>query len=119
MKITIDAYDMKAAFERCNRDYYSIEGCEALLDYYNVIDENMELDAIAICCECSEFGENCALSFDDLIGDYDYLAIESMNNPYEWENLTEDEKTTMIIEELEDCTTVLYASNGNYIVFTF
>ena len=48
MKFTIDAAMAKRIFEQYSRDYYSIEGIESILDYYNEIDENMEFDAIAI-----------------------------------------------------------------------
>lgn len=49
MKITIDVSTMQNRFAACGRDYYSWEGYEALLAYYNDIDPNMELDAVAIC----------------------------------------------------------------------
>ena len=54
MKITVDTYDMKRKFEAYGRDYYTIKGLETILDFYNEIDENIEFDVIAICCECSE-----------------------------------------------------------------
>lgn len=47
MKITIDVSTMQNRFAACGRDYYSWEGYEALLAYYNDIDPNMELDAVA------------------------------------------------------------------------
>lgn len=43
-----------------NRDYYTFEGLESLLNYYNEIDENMEFDCIAICCDCTEYGKGAA-----------------------------------------------------------
>lgn len=56
MKITIDVSTMQNRFAACGRDYYSLEGYEALLAYYNDIDPNMELDAVAICGDCTEYG---------------------------------------------------------------
>lgn len=58
MKITIDVSTMQNRFAACGRDYYSWEGYEALLAYYNDIDPNMELDAVAICGDCTEYGED-------------------------------------------------------------
>lgn len=117
MKITIDAPMAKGLFERYDRDYYSLEGLESIIDYYDEIDENMELDVIAICCDCSEYGESCALSFSDLIADYEHLVIEDYAD--DWYEMHEDEKVRAIIDELEQHTTVLHVSNGKYVVFTF
>ena len=39
MKITVTADDMKRKFEAYNRDYFTYDGLNALLDYYNEIDE--------------------------------------------------------------------------------
>lgn len=72
MKITIDVSTMQNRFAACGRDYYSWEGYEALLAYYNDIDPNMELDAVAICGDCTEYGEDACCSFDDLINDKGY-----------------------------------------------
>lgn len=117
MKITIDAAMAKELFEKYDRDYYSIEGLETLLDYYNEIDEGMEFDAIAICCECSEYGEGCILSFSDLISDYEHLVMEDYAD--DWNEMNDDEKARAIVDALERRTTVLHVSNGNYIVFAF
>lgn len=73
MKKTLTAYDLKEAFVEANRDYYSFDGLEALLDYYDEIDENMELDVIAICCDCTEYGDDIICTFQDLVNDYGYL----------------------------------------------
>lgn len=118
MKITIGVNDMKEIFEPYDRDYYTYEGLEALLDYYDEIDENMEFDAIAICCDCTEYGEGAACSLEDLKDDYGYkYPVE------EWiedEALEEnDEYMAALVERLEYETTVLHVSNGNYIVFNF
>lgn len=122
MKRTVDIYDMKEEFKALDQDYYTYDGLEALLDYYDEIDENMEFDPIAICCDCTEYGENAACSFDCLISDYGYkYPVEEYkeNNDIEENEFNEDEYLTALVERLEDETTVLYASNGNYIVFAF
>lgn len=122
MKITVDVSDMKERFEALDRDYYTWDGLEALLEYYDEIDENMEFDAIAICCDCTEYGENAACSFDDLISDYGYkYPVEEWleDNALEENEFDNDLYIDSLVERLEDETTVLHVANGNYIVFAF
>ena len=122
MKITVDVYDMKERFVAMDRDYYTFEGLESLLDYYDEIDENMELDVIAICCDCTEYGEGAVCSFDDLINEYGYkYPVEEWleDNALEKNKFDKDLYIDSLIECLEDETTVLHVANGNYIVFAF
>lgn len=122
MKITVDVYDMKERFEAFDRDYYTYDGLEALLDYYDEIDENMEFDAIAICCDCTEYGEGAACSLEDLKNDYGYkYPVEEWleDNALEENEFDIDLYIDSLVERLEDETTVLHVSNGNYIVFAF
>ena len=123
MKMTVDAGMMKEVFASCGRDYYSYSGLETLLDYYDEIDENMEFDPIAICCDCSEFGnEYCELSFNDLINDYGYLypvAEWLDDNALNENEFDADLYVDSLIECLEDKTTLLHVSNGNVIIFSF
>lgn len=119
MKITIDAGIAKEIMKRFGRDYYSYAGMDALIDFYDEIDENIEFDPISICCDCSEYGDDCTLSFSDLISDYDRYAVESLGDPEEWEQMDEKEKVNAIVKQLEDATTVIRVYNGNYIVFNF
>ena len=122
MKITVDTNLMKEMFVKYNRDYYTIQGLESLLNYYDDIDPNMKFDPIAICCDCTEYGDNTPLSFNDLIYDYEYLyPIEEYleEHGYKGSEFFEDYYLDELIEHLEDKTTVLHVSNGNYIVFTF
>lgn len=37
MKMTVNAWDMKQVFEKMDRDYYSMNGLDALLEYYDEI----------------------------------------------------------------------------------
>lgn len=119
----LNVYDMKDEFVKMNRDYYSFSGLEALLEFYNeIIDENMELDCIAICCECTEYGEGAACSFSDLINDYGHqYTVEEYkeDNNIEESEYDEIEYITALVEVLERDTTVLQCPNGNYIVFDF
>lgn len=122
MKITVDVNDMKERFEALDRDYYTYEGLEALLDYYDEIDENMEFDAIAICCDCTEYGDGVACSLEDLKDEYGYkYPVEEWleDEALEKNEFDNDEYMAALVERLEDETTVLHVSNGNYIVFAF
>ena len=122
MKITIDAGMMKEMFVNYDRDYYSFSGIETLLDYYDEIDPEMEFDPIAICCDCTEYGENAACSFDDLISDYGYkYPVEEWleDNALDENEFDPDLYIDSLVERLEEETTVLHVPNGNYIVFAF
>ena len=122
MKMTVDASMMQEMFKSWDRNYYTYEGCEALLEFYDEIDENMEFDPIAICCDCTEYGENAACSFDNLISDYGYkYSVEEYkeDNDIEENDFDESDYIAVLVEVLEDETTVLHVENGNYIVFAF
>ena len=122
MKITINAYDMKERFIAMDRDYYTIEALETLIDYYDEIDPEMEFDPIAICCYCTEYGENTACSFNDLISDYGYLyPVEEWlkDNGLEKSEFDNDLYIDSLVERLKYETFVLHVSNGNDIVFDF
>lgn len=120
MKKTLSTYDLQDAFRAADRDYYTFEGLETLLAYYDEIDKNTELDVIAICCDCTEYGNGAACGFDDLISDYGYKypAAEWMEDTGA-DEYDEDEHAAALAEHLERYTTVLHVSNGNYIVFAF
>lgn len=65
MKMTITESMFKEMFRQYNRvDNFSSEALSLLFDYFEEVDENMELDVIAICCEVSE------LSYEDAIKEY-------------------------------------------------
>lgn len=123
MKITVDAGMMKEMFANYTRDY-SFSGLEALLDYYDEIDPEMEFDLIAICCDCTEYGENATCSFNDLISDYGYKypveewLEEWTENEFE-ESEFDNDYIDSLVERLKDETIVLRVSNGKYIVFDF
>lgn len=120
MKMTVDAYMARNVFVGMDRDYYSMEALETLINYYDEIDENMEFDPVAICCEWDEYGDwDCALDFKNLAEDYDRFAIEGLENPEKWETFSEEEKAAKVAEAIEDETTVFHLNNGNYLVMNF
>lgn len=122
MKMTLNANDLKDLFRSWNRDYYSWEGVEALLEYYDEIDPNMEVDIIGICCDCTEYGDGAACTLDNLIDDYCYAYDKNeymQDNNIALSDFDKDDYITALIDVLQDYTTVLQVSNGNYIVFSY
>lgn len=53
MKKTVNQSDFIKSFE--NRDNFTRKGLINLFNYFEELDKYMELDAIAICCEYSEY----------------------------------------------------------------
>ena len=50
---TIDRYEFKRTMERLDRDYYSFEAIDEIINYFDEFD-NVEFDPIAICCDFTE-----------------------------------------------------------------
>ena len=73
MKMTIDAMFAKSIMKDYDRDYYTTTALEAILDFYDEIDDDTEFDPIEICGDWNEYGDNCALTLSDLFDDYGYL----------------------------------------------
>ena len=61
MKRTINEHDFIDAFQGTYKDQFSYEGKIALYEYLTQLEEDtgfeMELDAIGICCEYTEYDE--------------------------------------------------------------
>lgn len=128
MKMTVWtglAMEMLVAHDRAN--YFSWDGMEMLLDWYDENDENTEFDVVGICCEWTEYGNNVTLDFDSLINDYDnYLPLQDWldkkdytSDEYENDEDLQDEYLQDLINELESCTMVLRVPNGNIILGEF
>lgn len=112
MKITIDAIYAKHMMKDYDRDYFTTTALEAILDYYDEVDENTEFDPIGICCDWNEYGNGAALDVNDLINDYGYLVDDL-------DEMDEDEQTDAIINALEENTLVMQLDNGNYLIQVF
>lgn len=103
MKQTVNFNKFSLAFENMGRgDDFSDDALRALFDYFEDINENMELDVIAICCEYSEdtyadVAENYSLDISDCADDDEIreLVIDYLNNH------------TSVVAELDD--TIVYA----------
>ena len=67
---TLDRWQLQKEFKECNRDYYSLDGYQAILDLFEELDSNQELDAIAICCDFTES------DFDEIRSEYDLVEEE-------------------------------------------
>ena len=114
--------ELQKEFQEYDRDYYSLDGYEALLKFYDEIDEDMELDVIAICGDCTEYGNFSSCDFQDLINDYGYIYTKEeylSDNDIDENDFNEDEYISELINKLENKTCVLKLENGDYIIFSF
>lgn len=52
----MDKFDMQREFKKFDRDYFSLDGYQAILDFFEECDcgKATDLDVIAICCDFSE-----------------------------------------------------------------
>ena len=123
MKKTIfNGNALREEFINYNRDYYSLDGYDALLNFYDEIDENMEVDVIAICCECTEYSNYATCNLDALIGDYGYIYTKEeymSDNDITSEEFNQEDYIIELITRIEYRTTVLKLKNGGYIIFSF
>ena len=113
---------LREEFVKYNRDYFSADGYDALLDFYDEIDENMEVDVIAICCECTEYSDYATCDIDDMIGDYGYIYTKEeymSDNDITSEDFEQEDYISELINRIEYRTTVLKLKNGGYIIFSF
>lgn len=121
MKKTIDSYDFRKEFANMDRaDNFSNSALDILFNYYEEIDENMELDVIAICCDWTEYSQ------EELKADYGYKLDydEWLENDYvQCDSDTEDdilnEYIEALVKELEDETTVITVDSDTYLVLAF
>ena len=65
----LDKYDLQREFQDYNRDYFSLEGYQELLNLFEECDcgTNTDLDVIAICCDFDEDNP------ETIINDYDNI----------------------------------------------
>jgi len=81
MKQTVTLYDFRRAFETLRPDNFSYEGLgalfEALEDLEEGIEEEIELDVIAICCDFAEY------TLEELNSEYDQ-EFEDMDEALEY-----------------------------------
>ena len=100
MKKTIDKYDFVNEFEKYGRgNQFTRAGLHTLFEYLEdleqAIDEEIELDVIALCCEYTE-----------------YSSIEEFKKDYDYEDIEE-------IEDIEAYTPVIQIDNKSFIILDF
>ena len=103
MKLTVDLYQFRKAFESIRPENFSYEAVEALFDQYEEYErdsgEEMELDVIAICCDWTEYTKNEVI--DQYGSDADVDGNESLDEQYD-----------VVIEFLNDQTQVIELSDS-------
>ena len=63
---TLNKYDLEREFKKFDRDYFSLDGYQAIIDLFDECNtEPVELDVIAICCDFNEE------SPEEIINQYD------------------------------------------------
>ena len=70
-----DKYSLREEFIAYDRDYYSYDGYQALIDIFDECGQDWELDVIAICCDFTEGDEeeiraNYSIPEDESVEDY-------------------------------------------------
>jgi len=96
---TIDATELKQAMKRIDRDNFSFKACEAIIDFYNELEQPVEFYPLDIDISYVEFDLTDKSDIEAFINDYGYLTDN--------ENLKEimeaiQEETLVICSEL-DC----------------
>ena len=75
--LKVNAKDLKSLFMLQDRDYFSIEGCEKLIEIFEELSEEIgktfQVDIIALCCQYAEYD-----NMQDFKNDYDDFSIEDM-----------------------------------------
>ena len=107
---TFDKYELQEAFRKMDRDYFSLEGYEAILDLFEEIDcgTNTELDVVGICCDFSEE------SPEDIYDNYD-----NIDDIAESKDEDGDIDTEKLMDALNDRTWAVELSNGNILYQNF
>lgn len=107
--IKLDKYKMQEIFAECERDYYSLEGYEAILDLFEDCDcgKDTDLDVVAICCDFSECDPY------DLINNYD--NIDEIAECYNGGDID----TEKLLCALNNHTWAVELANGNILIQNF
>lgn len=103
IKITIDsAEELREYFRKYDRDNFTLDGYQALIDYFDECGVDLELDVIAICCDC------CESSWKDIQSDYD-----------NHEDLVDCDNMDDFLEALNNYTTAIRTTGDNILYFYF
>lgn len=105
---TFDEYSLQKEFINMNRDYYTLEGYRAILEYFEQCSDNTELDVIAICCDFNEE------SIEDIYDNYSNL--EKIADTKDSDG---DINESDFMEALNYYTYAEKLSNGNILYISF
>lgn len=105
---TFDEYSLQKEFINMNRDYYTLEGYRAILEYFEQCGGNTELDVIAI---CGDFNEE---SIEDIYDNYSHL--EKFDNVKDSDG---DINESDFMEALNYYTYATKLNNGNVLYIAF
>lgn len=111
MKRTLSYYDVVNEIWEVYDHQFSYAAAQALADYYLELEEDIgeeiELDAVAIACEWSEYGDE-----EELLKSYAYVLND------DWDEEDDDEKLEAVYDYLRGETDVIEFSGG-YLVRAF
>jgi hypothetical protein len=111
MKITLTESEFVSRFLAIRPDNFSREALRALFEHLGELEremqEEMEFDPVAICCEWSEYSNPTE------------AAMEYGFEPLDEEDGTEDESQDGALTFLREQTTVLELSSGGVVILNF
>lgn len=109
VKKIYDASDLMEEFKSMNRDYFSYEGYQALIDMFDEYPEPVELDVIAICCEFNE------QSPEGICLDYNCIDVSDLLA----EGADDETIQEAVTDQLNEHTFAVALSNGNILYQEF
>lgn len=106
----LGACDLQDIMRRFNRDYFSYHGYQALIDFYEEMDEDVAVDPIAISCEWCE---------EDPIEIYDKYSyfLNHIETPNTEDDVQYQEWIAQFIDELNEFTWAQLLDNGSVLYF--
>lgn len=92
---TFEGADLKREFEAWDRDYYSLDACEKMVELFEECGGNVELDIVGLCVDFNEEDE-------------DYIKSEYSNI----EEIADAETTEELLDALNRYTWAVETSDG-------
>lgn len=117
MKMEISLMEAMQIMKNRNCDYFTIEGMDAIMNFYDENIPEVDFNPVDIYCTFTEYGKDAACSFKDLISDYGYLL--PISEYAENADVDEEDYINKLLETLEYYTCILYPENGNAVVMLF
>lgn len=99
---TFNKYELQNEFVKMERDYFTLDGYQAIIDLFDETVTNTELDVIAICCEFSEDTP------EDIRENYSNI-----------EDIAAADNTSDLLDALNYYTLAILLSNGNILYSNF